>query len=389
MRGTVAERAFQRLVRDEAAWAVFAERGLPTTHDEDWRFTPLGALASVDFAAAAPAEIPPAELAKARARVGDARLSTAGLSESLGRVLDAKRSPFAALNAALAEGGNAIDVAANCESSLPFHLVRWVADGSPSVASPRARIVLRAGASATVIEHFLGAPGSKSLSNAATEIELEPGARLRYVLLQELPDTAFHFSSIASRQAADSRLELTSIALGARLARVEVSATLAGEGAELELDGLYLGCGSQLQDHHTTIDHALPRTTSRELFKGILDGRAHGVFHGRVHVRPHAQKIDAAQTNRALLLSDGAVIDSKPQLEIYADDVKCSHGASVGQLDPDQIFYLRSRGLELERARALLTFGFASEVLAKLPLPALRGSLEQTLLAWLPLGAGT
>jgi Fe-S cluster assembly protein SufD len=298
-------------------------------------------------------------------------------------VLDPKRSPFAALNAALAAGGESVDVSANCAQSLPFHLIRWLGSGPARVASPRARIVVRAGGSATVVEHFVGAGGSKSLSNSATELMLEPGARLRYVQLQELPDSAFHVSSLASHQAAGSRLELTSIALGARLARVEIVATLAGEGAELELDGLYLARGAQHQDHHTTIDHALPRTTSRELFKGILDGRAHGVFHGRVHVRPHAQKIDAAQTNRALLLSDGAVVDSKPQLEIYADDVKCSHGASVGQLDPDQLFYLRARGLDLAAARSLLTYAFASEVLERLPLPALRESLERSLLSWL------
>jgi Fe-S cluster assembly protein SufD len=383
VRGTPAERAFERLVRDPAAWNAFAERGLPTTHDEDWRFTSLAPLESIDFAAPEAGEIPAAELAKARARVGDARLTAGKLGDSLGSALDPKRSPFAALNAALATGGESIDVSSSCAQSLPFHLIRWLGAGPSRVASPRARIVLRAGASATVIEHFVGARDSKSLSNSATELVLEPGARLRYVQLQELPDSAYHVSSLASHQAAGSRLELTSVALGARLARVEIVATLAGEGAELELDGLYLGRGAQHQDQHTTIDHALPRTTSRELFKGILDGRAHGVFHGRVHVRPHAQKSDAEQSNRALLLSDGAVVDSKPQLEIYADDVKCSHGASVGQLDPDQLFYLRARGLDLAAARSLLTFAFASEVLERLPLAALRESLEESLLSWL------
>ncbi|HTO09390.1 MAG TPA: Fe-S cluster assembly protein SufD [Myxococcota bacterium] len=382
MRGVPAERAFERLVRDPRAWDAFAERGLPTTRDEDWRFTSLAALEAVAFEGAETSEIPSAELAHARERVGDARLTAGELVDSLGEVLDLKTAPFALLNAALAAGGESIDVSSSCENALPFHLLRWLGAGA-RVASPRARIVVRAGASATVIEHFVGAPGSKSVSNSATELVLEPGARLRYVQLQELPESAFHVASLASRQAAGSRLELTSLALGARLSRSQIHCLLAGEGAELALDGLYLGRGAQHQDHHTTIDHAMPRTSSRELFKGILDGRAHGVFHGRVHVRPHAQKIDAAQTNRALLLSDGAVVDSKPQLEIYADDVKCSHGASVGQLDPDQLFYLRARGLDAASARALLTWAFASEVLERLPLPALRDSLEATLLAWL------
>jgi Fe-S cluster assembly protein SufD len=388
VRDTGAERAFERVFRSakreraaEDAWRAFAERGLPTTRDEDWRFTPLAALESLEFSAPEAGEIPAAELAKARARVGDARLTT-GERAPRGSVLDAKQAPFAALNAALANRSDLVEVTANCDKFLPFHLLRWLGAGT-QIASPRAEIVVRAGASATVIEHFVGAPGSKSLSNSATEITVERGGRLRYVQLQELPDTAFHVSSIASRQEADSELSVASLALGGRLARVEIVSQLAGEGARLELDGLYLGRESQLQDHHTTIDHASPRTTSHELFKGVLAGRAHGVFHGRIHVRPHAQKIDASQTNRALLLSDGAVIDSKPQLEIYADDVKCSHGASVGQLDPDQIFYLRARGLGETEARALLTWAFASEVLGKLPSAVLRESLERDLLAWL------
>jgi len=235
----------------------------------------------------------------------------------------------------------------------------------------------------------VGARDARSLSNSATELVLERDAQLDYVQLQELPETAFHVSSMSARQETGSRLRATSIALGARLARVQLLAALSGEGAELELDGLYLGRGTQHQDHHTTVDHASPRTTSRTLFKGVLDGRAHGVFHGRVHVRPNAQKIDASQTNRALLLSDGAVVDSKPQLEIYADDVKCSHGASVGQLDLDQLFYLRARGLDPVEARALLTYAFASELLERLPLPVLRESLEARLLAWLPRRPGS
>ncbi len=388
MRDTAAERAFERVFRSakreraaEEAWRAFAERGLPTTRDEDWRFTPLAALESLEFGAPAAEEIPAAELARARARVGDARL-TAAVSASRVSVLEPKHAPFAALNAALADNGVLVEATASCDNQLAFHLIRWVGGGS-RVVSPRAEIVVRAGANATVIEHFVGASGSKSLSNSATEITVERGGRLRYVQLQELPDTAFHVSSIATRQDTNSEVTLASVALGARLSRVEIVSKLEGEGARLDLDGLYLGRESQHQDHHTTIDHAAPHTTSHELFKGVLAGRARGVFHGRIHVRPHAQKIDASQTNRALLLSDRAVIDSKPQLEIYADDVKCSHGASVGQLDPDQIFYLRARGLAEADARALLTYAFASEVLEKLPIAALRESLERDVLAWL------
>jgi Fe-S cluster assembly protein SufD len=243
---------------------------------------------------------------------------------------------------------------------------------------------VRGGAKAVVVEEWVGAPGARGLSNALTELDVEPNASLDYVQLQRLPESALHLSHVATRQAADARLRLWSFAFGAKLARTEVRSTLQGEGAELDLLGLYLARGAQLSDHHTTIDHAAPRTTSRELVKGVLDGRGHGVFHGRIHVRPHAQKIDAAQSSRALLLSDHARINAKPQLEIYADDVRCSHGATIGQLDPEQLFYLRSRGLGLAQARALLTFGFASEVLAELPLAPLHDALERELLAWLP-----
>ena len=395
MRGVAAERAFERIfgaarraLAAVEAWRTFAERGLPTTHDEDWRFTSLGALESVEFTAPEPGEIPEEALAAARALVGDARRTTGTTRVALASALDPKLAPFAALNAALAVESDLIEVSADCSRQLPFHLIRWLGGGA-QLASPRARITLRAGARATVIEHFVGARDARSLSNSATELVLERDAQLDYVQLLELPETAFHVSSMSARQETGSRLRATSIALGARLARVQLLAALSGEGAELELDGLYLGRGTQHQDHHTTVDHASPRTTSRTLFKGVLDGRAHGVFHGRVHVRPNAQKIDASQTNRALLLSDGAVVDSKPQLEIYADDVKCSHGASVGQLDLDQLFYLRARGLDPVEARALLTYAFASELLERLPLPVLRESLEARLLAWLPRRPGS
>jgi Fe-S cluster assembly protein SufD len=191
-------------------------------------------------------------------------------------------------------------------------------------------------------------------------------------------------ATLVAHQADASRFASHSIALGARIARVDAQVRLAAEGAACRLNGLYLGRARQLIDHHTLVDHAVPHTESRELYKGILDGRAHGVFRGRVHVRPHAQKTDAEQVNRNLLLSDDASVNTKPQLEIYADDVKCSHGASIGQLDPDALFYLRSRGIELARARSLLAFAFASEIAAQLPIAKLREELEGVVLGWLP-----
>jgi Fe-S cluster assembly protein SufD len=201
--------------------------------------------------------------------------------------------------------------------------------------------------------------------------------------VQEEAGERIHLGSVDAVAEEDGHIELFSLARGAALARVEARVLLRGARAHAGLSGLYLGRGRQHPDHHTTIDHAAAETTSRELFKGILSGRAHGVFHGRVHVRPDAQRIDASQTSRALLLSDGARINTKPQLEIYADDVRCSHGASVGSLDADQLFFLRSRGIGEREARALLAQGFAREALALLPEARLRERAERAILEWI------
>jgi Fe-S cluster assembly protein SufD len=379
-----AEAAFKRALEApraerEPAWLeglrgeardAFLAHGLPTTRDEDWRYTPLAKLEKLDLSGPTPGSVAGATSLREVLERDPERVRRV-----LGRCGDPKRRPFEALNAALFTDGAFIELAPGVQVEKPIQL---------QVGPGHVRNLISAGpgSRAVIVEDCRGT----GLTNSVTELALEPGAQVDHVLVQDLPGDAVGFFALLARQERDSRLHLHSIALGASLARVEIEVRLEGEGAELDLDGLYLGRGNQHQDHHTTIDHASPRTTSRELFKGILADKAHGVFHGRVHVRPDAQKIDASQTNRALLLSDGAVLDSKPQLEIYADDVKCSHGASIGQLDPDQIFYLRARGLGLERARALLTFAFASQVLARLPLADLRESLESRVHGWLPGG---
>jgi Fe-S cluster assembly protein SufD len=303
---------------------------------------------------------------------------------------DVKRRPFVALNSALFSDGAFVELAAGAALDLPVHAIFLQAGaGAPIASHVRTLVSAGAGSRGLVVEQHGGETRQPDVTNALTEIRVGQGAVLDHVLVQDLPEESFVFTVVLTRQDAHSRLGLHSLALGASLARVEFESRLEGEGAELELDGLYLGRGVQHPDQHTTIDHAAPRTSSRELFKGILDERAHGVFHGRIHVRPDAQKINADQTNRALLLSDRATINSKPQLEIYADDVKCSHGATIGQLDDAQLFYLRARGLDLETARALLTVGFASEVLERLPSETLRASLESVLLGWLPRASGS
>jgi len=405
--------AWLERVRAEAL-AAFRDQGIPTTRLEDWRFTPTRALEKLEFSAAGAAPAPSGLLASARQRVGDAHVAVfvngrlqSGVSElgglppgarldslhrvladtperaaaRLGTLVDVKRGAFAALNLALCIDGAFVELAPGTRLERPLHLIfAHVGGERPSAVHPR--VYLQAGehSRACIVEHHLGLAGSRGLINATSELWLERGAELEYVLLQELPREEFFFTALGVRQDEDSRFSAHSLALGAALGRVELRVSMQGEGARADLAGLYLASGSQLLDHHIGVEHAVPHTTSRQLYKGVLSERARGVFHGRVHVRPDAQKSDAVQTNRALLLSDGAQLDTKPQLEIYADDVKCSHGASVGQLDEAQLFYLRARGIAEPEARRLLTAAFAREVLEKVgPAPLLR-SLESQLL---------
>ena len=440
MRDTAAELAFvrhfaaARASREarEPAWLgrvraeafdAFQAQGLPTTKHEDWRFTSLAKLERLEFEAAdmrpsTSAPRLPTGVALGRThrlvfvngcfaptlsdlgalpagcRVAPLSAALATDPETVARAFascaDVKTRPFAALASALASDGVFVELAPGAALERPVHaLFLQTGSGAPAAAHVRSLVSAGAGSRALVVEEHGGDTLVPDLTNALSEIRVGRDAAIDHVLIQELPEQSSCFASVLTRQDAQSRLGLHSLALGGALTRVELESRLEGEGAELEMNGLYLGRGSQHPDHHTTIDHAAPRTTSRELFKGILDERAHGVFHGRIHVRPHAQKINADQTNRALLLSDRATINTKPQLEIYADDVKCSHGATVGQLDDAQLFYLRARGLDLAAARALLTYAFASEVLERLPSESLRASLERALLGWLPQGGAS
>jgi Fe-S cluster assembly protein SufD len=390
--------------RRARAFERFEEQGLPTTKHEDWRFTSLRPLLDVAFAARAADFAPDAGiLDRAHGMVGDASrwvtvngvhradLSTPGSAvgplTDLGDLCDEKTRPFAALNTALFRDGAVIDVPAGTTLDAPIHLLHIVSgqDG-PVAVHPRHSIRVGEGARAVIVEHTLGIGDGADLTNSVTEIHVARGAEVEHVSLQDASPSAFQVSTVVVRQEADSRFGSHSIALGAKLARFELALELAGEGAHAGARGLYLGRARQLLDQHLSIDHATPHTTSEQIYKGVLDDEAIGVFHGRIHVRPHAQKIDARQTNRNLLLSNGARAHSKPQLEIYADDVRCSHGATIGQLDLDQLFYLRSRGIELADARALLTLGFASEVTQSLPVESLRDALGARVLEWLPRG---
>ena len=384
----------------ESAFAHYAAKGLPTTRDEEWRYTSLQPIARTAFGEPSSFETTAAELAAAGfVELGgalavfvngrfDARLSRPARGEvrveSLRDVIEreparlegrlgreaSERTPFSALNTALAEDGALVEVAAGAGLREPLQLVFYSKATQPSVTHPRVLVLAARGSQATVVETHLG--HGTYLTNAATELILEDGARLDHVKLQRESESAFHVAIVAAALGRDARLGQHHVSLGARLARADVEARFDGEGGECAMFGLFHADGERLTDTHTRLDHAVPRATSQELYKGILDGRARGVFHGRILVRKDAQKTSAHQSNKNLLLSRDALVQSTPQLEILADDVKCKHGATTGQLEEASLFYLRSRGLDEAAARSLLTYAFASDVAQRLPLAPLR-----------------
>ncbi|HZR02548.1 MAG TPA: Fe-S cluster assembly protein SufD, partial [Burkholderiales bacterium] len=245
---------------------------------------------------------------------------------------------------------------------------------------PRVLLVAERGASCTIVEDFLALHEGAYLVNGVTEIAAEDGARVRHIRVQRDSLAAFHIATCGVRVARDAHYAGTSVALGARISRYNLNVTQAGEGAELSIDGLALIGGRQLADTHSLLDHTTPNGRGRQLHKCIVDGAARAVFNGKIFVRPGAQRTDSAQQSRALLLSPRAQVDAKPQLEIFADDVKCAHGAAIGQIEREQLFYLKSRGLDDVSARNLLTFAFAAEIVARIPVPSLVERLERSVM---------
>jgi Fe-S cluster assembly protein SufD len=297
-----------------------------------------------------------------------------------GKQVSHEASAFAALNAAFFRDGALIRVPAGIKVEKPAHLV-FINSGSVAGTTvfPRNLILVGEGASMTVVESYTSLSDAPVLTCAVTEVALGAGATVEHCKTQDESAEAFHVASAHATQAAGSRWFAHSISSGGRLSRNELRSALDGEGAECLFNGLYMARGNQLIDNETAVDHLKPRCESHEYYHGILDGHAHGVFNGKIFVRQDAQKTNARQTNRNLLLSEDAVIDTKPELEIYADDVKCSHGATVGRLDEEQLFYLRARGIGLEAARRMLIRAFASEVIARIPAEVVRKDLEENL----------
>lgn len=386
---------------------TFAAEGLPHTKLEEWRYTSLSGLAKLHLELPEPrrASVSHADVEALASPVFacslhvfadgfyDPKLSALGahveslasLGEApaeLGALVDEKRHPLAALNTALLGDGAVLRVPRGVHIEEPIHVVFA---GTGAVQCPRLLVVAEDGSRVQVIQDHVSPAGGAGFTNAVTEIHVGADARVDLVTVQRESDAAFHVSNTAGRVDRDGHFESHVLTLGGRLVRNDLSLALAGEGSEATLNGLFVGSDERLVDNHSLIDHAVPHGTSRQLYKGILGGTSRGVFRGRVVVRPDAQRTNAEQSNPNLLLSAGAEIDTKPQLEIHADDVKCSHGSSIGQLDEDALFYLRSRAIDAGAARDLLTRGFAHEVLDALPVEALRdglaNALEQTLAA--------
>ncbi|MEA2626754.1 MAG: Fe-S cluster assembly protein SufD [Candidatus Binatota bacterium] len=392
--------------------AAFRELGLPTTRHEDWKYTDVSPIAELPLAETAGADVArdrlrPFHLESALELVfvnGKWRedLSTlrplpngvhakslavavaeapSALESELGSVAALEGHAFTALNtASFADGAVVVlDDGAVVPGAIHLLFVSVTGGGAPIASHPRVLILAGPESRAAIVETHLGFDGDTYFTNAVTEIRLEEGATVEHYRLQVETPEAFHVARVVARQGARSKLLSSSVSLGAKLARIDVETTLAAEDAECVLDGLYLAAGRQHVDHHTAIDHRQPRCRSRELYKGILDGRASGVFNGKVWIRLDAQQSDAHQVNRNLLLSDDAEVDTKPELEILADDVRCSHGATVGQLDEDAVYYLRSRGIGERSARDLLVYGFANEVVNRIRVEPLRVRLEEML----------
>jgi len=390
----------------------FRARGLPTLRDEDWKYTDLRPLEKHRFAAAngeGEGEGGAAALVKEAAlhsvtrhrlvfvnnrlradlcelpdvaglSVGSLRTAQLEHPEALRPHLDQLaargRHGFTLLNSAAMDDGVFITVADGAIIDAPLEILFLSAAAAPVMVQPRNLIVAGRGSAVTVIERYLSASASATLTNAVTEITAADNAAVHHLRLQQESGAAHHVGGVFADAAADSTVNTTAVILGGAWVRNDVTVRLGAPGARVTMNGLCIGAGRRHMDNHTRVEHAAPHCNSSELYKSVLGGRARSVFHGRILVRPGAVKTDAYQSNRNLLLSPEARADSKPQLEIYADDVRCSHGATTGQLDGDALFYLRARGIGGDRARAMLVMAFAAEVLRGVTGDTMRRYLE-------------
>ncbi len=410
-----------------AAIERFGVLGFPTVRQEEWRFTNLAALARTPFrrpagtpaTAATPEAIAPwtfdtaaclvfvdgrwsRELSSGAAAGLPAGTVVESLAEALarhpqpveqwlGRHTSFETQPFVALNTAFLQDGAVVVVPRGAVVKDPIHLLYLSTAGGVSgglgaapVTYPRNLVVAGEGSQLTVVETYVG--DGAYFSCGVTEIIAGPASVIDHYKVQRESREAYHLATLQVYAERASNVSSHSISLGGGLVRNDVNAYLGGEGIECILNGLYLADGRQLVDNHMRVEHAMPHCASHELYKGILDGKARSVFNGLIHVHPGAQKTDAKQSNRNLLLSSDAIANSNPQLEIFADDVRCTHGSTVGQLDDDAVFYLRSRGIGAAAARSILTYAFASDIVERIKVEKVRRDLEEYLFARLPQG---
>lgn len=412
---TAAQPRWLQSLREEA-FARFSESGFPTTHDEDWRFTNVSAVAGTPFELAGQTNVAKKELgqfgisgfacqlvfinglfseelsilpAAKGARIGSlsAQLTQdpSGVEQHLGRYLNTERDAFAALNSAFIEDGLYVEVAVGVVVEQPVYaLFITVPGATPTMNHPRNLIVAGESSQVTIVEDYVSLGEDTSFSNTATELVAGDNANVSHYMIVREGEKAYNFSTLRIQQGRSANVATHSLLLSGALIRNNVHPVLAGEGSECLINGLFMVNGRQHMDNYMLVEHASPHCNSRQFYNGILNGQARGVFHGRIIVHKDAQKTDAKQTNRNLLLSDDAQIDTKPQLEIYADDVKCTHGATIGQVDENALFYLRSRGLDEVSARDLLLLAFANECLDRMNSPQVREHLERLVVARLP-----
>ena len=418
-------RAFEQLERSasDPAWlhplrkaglACFADLGFPTLQQEDWRFTNIAPIAQLPFKPVTKLSTAGltresikqftfasldanrlvfvnglfapelSSIGKLPAGVKVSSLAAALKSDSallekyLARYANTDANTFTALNTAFFQDGAFIFVPAGTLVTQPIHLLNiFTATEAGATAHPRNLIIAEANSQLTVLESYVATVDAPYFTNAVTELIAGDNAVVEHLKFQDEAASAFHIAAFHAHLGKTSNVIHHSIAAGAKLSRNNIHTNLAGEGLECILNGLYLTRGEQLADHHMVVEHAQPHCASHEYFNGILDDKSKGVFHGRIYVHPIAQKTDAKQTNKNLLLSDDATADTKPQLEIYADDVKCTHGATIGQLNEESIFYLRTRGIGPETARRMLIHAFAGEIIERVRHEAAREELDK------------
>jgi Fe-S cluster assembly protein SufD len=391
-----------------AALARFVDAGFPTLRDEDWKYTNVAQIEAsrFSFVPSSQSRISTQQLAAlalphahrlvfvdgchvpalSHVRELPAGVTLGSLADAVERVpvpLSTELSGFSALNAACATDGAYLELSPGVVVEAPIQLL-FIASEANLATHCRNVVVARPGSRARIVEHHTALGAATYLNNTVTELIIERDADVEHHKLQDESPQSFHIAAVQAALAEQARLLSASYAFGGALARNDIRVGLNAEGADCKLDGLYMTGGRQHVDHHTRIDHARPHGTSRELYKGVLADASRAVFNGRIVVHADAQRSDASQSNRNLLLSEQAEVDTQPQLEIYADDVQCSHGATVGQLDAEQIYYLRSRGVADATARAWLTYAFAAEMFERVRLAPLRTRLDMMLRARLP-----